>query len=77
MALYAREEGMDAMTSPLTVDCRFALWMSTIGVSPVTVTLSCTAPTFRSALTVAVNDPVSSMPSRLTVPKPVSVNVTV
>ena len=40
--------------------------MSTIGVSPVTVIVSSSAPTFMSALIVAVNEPVSSMPSRLT-----------
>ena len=40
--------------------------MSTIGVSPVTVIVSASAPTFMSALIVAVNEPVSSMPSRLT-----------
>ena len=39
--------------------------MSTTGVSPVTVMVSVTEPTFRSAFTVAANDPVSSMPSRL------------
>ena len=36
-----------------------------MGVSPLTVIVSATPPTFRSALTVAVNAPVSSMPSRL------------
>ena len=41
-----------------------------------TVIVSASVPTFRSALTVAVNDPVSSIPSRLTVLKPVSVKVT-
>ena len=51
--------------------------MSTIGVSPVTVIVSARLPTRSSALTLAVNDPVSSMPSRLTVLKPVSANVTV
>ncbi len=42
-----------------------------MGVSPDTVMVSARLPTLRSALTVAVNDPVSSIPSRLTVPKPV------
>ena len=46
----------------VTVCCCFALTTSTIGVSPMTVIVSLTAPTFRSALTVAANDPVSSMP---------------
>jgi hypothetical protein len=53
------------------------LEMSTTGASPVTVTVSCTPPTRRSPLTVAMKLPVSSIPSRLTVEKPGSVNVTV
>ena len=65
------------MMSLLTTVCRRALCTSTIGVSPVTVIVSASAPTFRSALIVAMNDPVSSMPSRLTVLNPGSVNVTV
>ena len=47
-----------------------------IGVSPETVIVSATAPTFSSALIVATNVPVSSMPSRLNALKPVSENVT-
>ena len=39
--------------------------------------VSCTVPTFNSALMVAVNDPVNSTPSRLTMLKPVSVKVMV
>ena len=58
------------MISLVTVDCCFALTTSTTGVSPLTVIVSATAPTFSSTLTVAANDPVSSMPSRLTVLKP-------
>ena len=50
--------------------------MSTVGASPDTVIVSSTPPTRSSALTVAVNDAVSSMPSRFTVLKPGSVNVT-
>ena len=65
------------MTSLLSVCCRLAFCTSTIDASPVTVIVSSTAPTRSSAGTVATNDPVSSMPSRLTVLKPVSVNVTV
>ena len=53
------------------------LVVSTTGASPVTVTVSSRAPTRRSAFTVAVKSPDSSIPSRLTVLKPVSVNVTV
>ena len=50
--------------------------VSTIGLSPETVIVSSTEPTFMSALTFAVKAEVSSMPSRLTLLKPVSVNVT-
>src|SRR6266850_5532414 len=48
-----------------------------MGASPVTVTVSSRAPGRRSVLTVAVNDPVNSIPSRRTVLNPGSVNVTV
>ena len=63
-------------TSPVIVACLRTLCTSTIGDSPVTVIVSWTAPTRRSALTVAVIRPVSSMPSRLTLENPGSVNVT-
>ena len=72
-----RPVGMASSSSWLITRWRFALWMSTIGDSPVTVTVSSTAPTRISALTVAANEPLSSMPSRLTVLKPGSVKVTV
>src|SRR6266511_3019218 len=49
--------------------------MSTTGVSPVTVIVSASAPTFSSALTVIVPEPASSSPSRFTVLNPVSVKV--
>src|SRR5579864_2627546 len=56
--------------------CSFVfVWTSTTGDPPETVTVSSTAPTFRSALIVAVKFDPSSMPSRLTVAKPGSVNV--
>ena len=58
------------------VCCVRALCTSTIGDSPVTVIVSSSAPTFRSAFTVATKLPDSSMPSRLTVVKPGSENVT-
>ena len=76
MPAYPLAVGIAFTTSPLSVVCRLVLWTSTIGVSPVTVIVSVTAPTFISAFTVAVKDPVSSMPSRTTVVKPGSVNVT-
>src|SRR5689334_6630392 len=64
------------MTFAVIVVSRTVFWMSTTGVSPVTVIVSATAPTFSSVLTVAANEPVSSMPSRLTVVNPANVNST-
>ena len=74
---YERAAGIDEITSFDTVTCRLTLCVSTMGVSPVTVIVSARLPTRSSALTLAVNDPVSSIPSRLTVLNPVSANVTV
>src|SRR4029450_2793790 len=51
------------------------LCTSTTGDSPDTVTVSSTAPTFRSALIVAVKLDCSSTPSRLTVENPGRLNV--
>jgi hypothetical protein len=65
------------MTSLSIVISRFALWTSTIGDSPVTTIVSSSEPMRSSASIVAVNDPDSSMPSRLTVLKPGSVKVSV
>ena len=73
---YARAAGSAVtMSLPRTV-CRFTLCVSIIGLSPVTVTDSSMEPTFISAFTVAVNDPVNSIPSRLYVLNPASANVT-
>src|SRR5215831_2830354 len=75
-ALYEPAVGIAFRMSFDNTVCRCAFWTSTTGVSPVTVTVSATAPTRMSALTLAVNDPVSSMPSRFVALKPESVNVT-
>ena len=72
-----RPDGIVSRTSFVSTRCCVALCTSTIGASPVTVIVSASCPTRRSALTVAVNDPVSSIPSRLNVLNPDSVNVTV
>ena len=72
-----RPVGIDCSTSSPMTRCLVALCTSTIGDSPVTVTVSSTAPTRISGLIVAANEPASSMPSRRTVLKPVRVNVTV
>ena len=77
MAAHDRAVGTVVRVSLLSVVWRLTLWTSTIGVSPLTVIVSATPPTFMSALTVAMNEPVSSMPSRFTVVKPGSENVTV
>jgi hypothetical protein len=50
--------------------------VSTTGLAPVTVIVSSTAPTLISAFTAAVNPVVSSIASRLTLLKPVKLNVT-
>jgi len=69
--------GSDWISSLSNVRTRFALCTSTIGVSPATVIVSDSDPTFISALTVATNSLGSSMPSRLTVLKPGREKVTV
>ena len=56
---------------------RVTPFTSMMGVSPVTVTVSATAPTFRSIFSVAVKLVLSSMPSRRSVVNPGRVYVTV
>ena len=68
--------GTVVRVSLLSVVCRRTLSTSTMGVSPLTVIVSATPPTFISALIEATNDPVNSTPSRLTVLNPGRVNVT-
>src|SRR5262245_61116794 len=63
------------MISWLSTVSRFVLCTSTTGVSPVTVIVSCSAPTRISIGIVSTAVPAISMPSRLTVLKPVSANV--
>src|SRR5580765_7870831 len=74
-APYVRVAGTVLMTSLLSTAWRRALCVSTIGVSPVTVTVSATEPTRIATLMGMTPDPVTSMPSRLTVVKPGSVTV--
>ena len=64
------------MVSLSSVTSRLVLWMSTTGVSPVTVMVSSTPPTRKSASTVMTPVPPTARPSRFTVLKPGSVNVT-
>ncbi len=68
--------GSTSMTSREVVDLRMTFCVSTTGVSPVTVTVSCSDPTRRSAFTVAVNAVVNSTPSRRSELKPCSVKIT-
>src|SRR5204863_9513429 len=56
-------------------DCWRELWTSTMGVSALTVIVSETTPTRKSALMLNTPPPEISTPSRLTVLKPVKVNV--
>ena len=72
-----RPVGTASTTSLVTTFCTLALRTSTSAVWPVTVMVSASSPTRMSALTVATNEPLSSMPSRLVVLNPGSVNVAV
>src|SRR6266852_5837288 len=65
------------MASALITVSRRVFCTSTTGDTPVTVTVSCSSPTFSSIGMVSVTEPVSSMPSRLTVANPGNVTVTV
>src|SRR5712692_2199696 len=77
MAQMLRPVGTASSRSRDRTCCCVALFTSTIGDAPVTVTVSSSAPTLISALTVAVKFAGSSIPSRLITLKPASVNVTV
>jgi hypothetical protein len=77
IAWMLRPVGNASITSRVMTVREVMLCVSTIGDSPVTVIVSFSAPTFISASTVAAKFDVSSMPSRTTVEKPASVNVTV
>jgi hypothetical protein len=71
-----RPDGTASMMSLSSTRCCAVEDTSTTGASPETVIVSSRPPTRSSAFTVALNDPVSSMPSRLTVEKPGRLNVT-
>ncbi len=75
-AWMLRPVGIESSTSRVMTVRVVMFWVSTTGDSPVTVIVSPTAPTFRSAFTCAVKSDVSSIPSCFTVLKPGSVNVT-
>ena len=69
--------GSDSRSRVFSVSCCRTVWVSTVGAAPLTVIVSSSAPTLMVMLTVAVKPEPSATPSRLTVEKPVSVNVTV
>jgi len=68
--------GRFSTTSRANTRCCDTFCVSMSGADPLTVTVSCTSPTDRSALMFAVKPVVNSMPSRRTLPNPVSENVT-
>ena len=74
---HFREAGFDLNHPRVSKFCERTSCVSTIGLAPLTVTVSARLPTRKSALTVAVVPAVRSRPSCLTVPKPVNVKVTV
>ena len=76
-AWMLRPVGIASSTSRVITVRVVMFCTSTTGDSAETVIVSSSAPTFRSALIVAVKSDVSSMPSRLTTLKPGSVKVTV
>ena len=71
------EVGMLWITSSDTTCRRITFWVSTTGLSPVTVIVSSRLPTRSSALTLAVKAADSSMPSRRTGVNPTRVKITV
>src|SRR4051812_25866613 len=75
-ALYVPAVGIEFRVSFDSTICRDAFCTSTTGVSPVTVTVSSTAPTRISVFRLVVTKLVSSTPSRFVVLKPTSVNET-
>ena len=68
--------GIASTISRVITFCWTTFCTSTVGAAPDTVIVSSSAPTRRSAFTVAVNDAVNVTPSRLTTLNPLSVNVT-
>ena len=69
--------GSDSSSLVFSVSCLRMLVVSTTGAAPLTVIVSDNDPTCIAMLTVAVNPVPSTIPSRLTVEKPSSANVTV
>ena len=76
-APYVRVAGRVLMMSLLSTFWRRALWVSTTGVSPVTVIVSATVPTRIWKLIGMTPEPVTSTPSRFTVLNPASATVSV
>ena len=77
IAWMLRPVGIESSMSRVITVRVVMFWTSTTGDSAETVIVSSSAPTFMSALIIAVKSDVSSMPSRFTTLKPGSVKVTV
>ena len=75
MPWMVRPVGIASSASRFSTCDLVVLCTSTIGASPVTVSVSSSAPTLSSALIVMVKSDASSIPSRLNVAKPGSENV--
>ncbi len=71
----SRPLGIDSSCASLKFCCTRVAEVSITGDAPVTVTVSCSVATFRSALTLAVKPSEIWMSLRLTVLKPASSNV--
>ena len=70
-----RAAGSSVIRLPFSTSCRTVLCTSTMGDTPVMVTVSSMPPTRISTFTVAVKAPESAIASRTTVAKPGRVNV--
>ena len=75
--IHEPPDGSSLNACAVTARVCAAVWTSTIGVSPVTVIVSATAPTFMSPFTCDVTPIDTSTPSRRMLLKPVSEKVTV
>jgi hypothetical protein len=77
MPWIVRPVGIASSASRLSTCALVVLWTSTVGVAPVTVSVSSSAPTFIAPLIVIVKSAGSSMFSRFTIENPASVKVSV
>ena len=76
-ALKVRAAGSTSIICRVATNCRRTCCTSTTGDSPETVTVSSSAPTASDAFTCTAASPISTIPSRMNVLNPGSVNVMV